>query len=272
MSASSPSALAADCVTGQRRYRHSRDPPSSCEQRTSPGNPAQSSRDSVSVASHADYPGDGICPSVSEFCEVLTTTYDAWNSVASVPTEDQSSLFCIDSFLELVEGIPAFTAPPSDGLSVRQTEDHLLVECALQWKTTEHSECDEPEKLVKFYQLLGYSYPAMYSFCDHTTIGLLCPGLASDFDRMNDFTCLILGWSHVLCCRWVEILQNSGHNAILRHESPDAADNWWNLILRSQWEAVLVRDEVTFCAPWMLESEDSMSERYVKTKLQTKIF
>lgn len=137
-----PSPTATYCVMGHSRPRNSSSSPSKSP---STGIPRplpldQSVKDPVALASGTVYPGDGIRPSVSEFNEVLNASYNAWSSADFALTEDQPDLFCIDSFLKLVENVPAFTAPPSTQVCVRQTEDELIVECALQWKTTEHPE------------------------------------------------------------------------------------------------------------------------------------
>ena len=187
MSASRHSTLTADSEMSQRRSKHSKDPSLSCKERISPC--IGSSKNTISFASHAEYPDDGICPSVSEFHEVLTASYDAWNSIAFASTEAQLDLFCIDPFLEFVEGIPTFTAPPLNGVPILQTEDDLRVECALEWETTEHPDCDRPEKLVKFSQLLANSYPAPYSICDNTRTNFLHPGLVSN--RLSDLSYLV---------------------------------------------------------------------------------
>ena len=219
--------------------------------------------DRFSFASHTDYPGDGICPTVSEFNQVFTATYKTWNLDSFPSNEDGFNVICIESFLGLVRGLPHFTAPPCDNISACQTEDELKVECAVRWKTTEHTQCDQTEKLIQFRQLLGYADPPLYNICDRAPAAFLY----SEFglDQGSVFSCLILGWSYVLCCRWVEILQSSGHKAFLRHKSSDVTESTWHLILGSHWEAVLIQNEESFYSPWMLQLEIPDSERLFRT-------
>jgi hypothetical protein len=197
--------LTTDGLTSQIRSRNSSHTSSSGQIKCLGTSSATGS--SLSIISHDDYPGDGIAPSALEFAEVLRSACDTWHAAASVSSEEIADLFRVGSFLELVEGIPAYAAPSLDSLSVRDTDD-LQVECTLEWKTAEHPECDQQEKSFKFCQILGHCGPLSFSPCDGTETGLLYPGLAPD--RLQDLSCLILIWSYVLSCHWVEILQHAG--------------------------------------------------------------
>lgn len=253
--------------TSPRISRDSKKFPTSTEQKKSrsrsPNNQNPRESDTVSFASHTDYPGDGICLTVLEFNEVFTTTYQTWNLDSIAFNEDGFKDACIESFLELVRGLPNFTVPPCDNKSVRQTEDELKVECAVRWITTAHTQCDQNEKIIRFGQHLGYAYPARYDIYDTAPAVFLYSGLGLNLGC--DFSCLILAWSYVLSCRWVEILQGSGHKAFLRHKSSGVTESTWHLILGSHWEAVLVWDEESFYAPRILLPETAHSKRLFRT-------
>jgi hypothetical protein len=112
-----------------------------------------------SPSERTNFPGDGICPSTSQFNEIFKSTYDTWKSLTSTfSDEDDEKLFCRDSFLELLEEIPPFAAPPLEQVRTVGTED-LICECALEWKTSTHPEYDQREKVMKFYQVLACSQP-----------------------------------------------------------------------------------------------------------------
>lgn len=198
----------------------------------------------------------------AEFTAVFRSAYDIWNAAASAP--DSADLFRIDSFFELVQGIPPFAAPPSDGLSIRLNDDDLVVECTLEYKTTEHSKCVHNRRSSKFYQILGHSWPLPFSPCANTKYGAsLYPGLASN--RLQDLSCLILIWSYILSCRWVEMLQRAGHKAFLLHQTHFPAVPGWDLIAKCRWEAILITKEATYYAPWMLTRTDQGAlNMYVK--------
>jgi hypothetical protein len=200
--------------------------------------------DRVSFASPTNCPGDGICPSVSEFNQVFSATHHVWNLATFTSIEAGFNVLCIESFLQLVQGLPKFSAPPLDKASLLQTEDELVVECAVQWTTTEHPQCDQPEKLIKLHHLLGYPFPAWCNLCDRTPTGPLYSGLR--FDQGSDLSCLILDWSYVLSCRWVEILQSSGHKAFLRHKSLDVTQSTWHSFSETIGKQLLSRMKEPF--------------------------
>lgn len=222
----------------------------------------------MSSADQTVYPGDGVCPSTSEFTSVLTSSYNAWKSSTSASIVDDKTIsLYTSSFLEMVEDIPAFRAPPLDQATV-VTTDELLVECTLQWETTTHPDCDERDKSTKVYQVSGCAQPSVVDFFDRTEEKQpWYPGLPAE--RRRDLTCLLLAWSYILCSRWVEILQKAGEKASLYHESPDyKAVEFWDVVLECRWKAVVVRREETFCAPWSLETVDyDMSDRYDTARL-----
>lgn len=224
-----------------------------------------------SSVSYTEYPGDGVCPSVAQFNEVVTAIYNTWNSASSKVEQHQPiDLFCVDSFLELLQGIPAFNVPPLEKLCVLSSDDATLeVECALQWETTNHHECDQSQKTSKFYQILGFSFPTPYSFMDvNQQTELQYPGLATD--RLSQLACLVLSWSYILSCRWVEILKSAGEKAQLRHSPGYNLDRFWDLILEDQWDAVFFRNGKFFCAPWVLQQEgedEAQVERYAISSL-----
>jgi hypothetical protein len=196
--------------------------------------------------------------------EILTSSYNAWQSFSTASFIDDEALTLYTSlFLALLDNIPAFRSPPLDQVPIVTTDD-LLIECALQWETATGPDCDQRNKSTKFYQMLGCAEPSIIDFSDGTEEKQpWYPGFPAE--RRRELTCLVLAWSYVICCRWVEILRNAGEKAFLYYESPDyKAIDSWDVVVKCRWKAVIIRKEETFCAPWLLEMVDyDMSDRYV---------
>jgi hypothetical protein len=63
--------------------------------------------------------------------------------------------------------------------------------------------------------------------------------------RFEHLTRLVLAWSYILCCRWVEILKLSGEEAALLHQGQDA--DFWSLLRDERWQAT-VKHSGKLCA------------------------
>ena len=176
-------------------------------------------------------PGDGICPSVSQFNAVYRATYDAWACPPSpcLQSNDSCDIFKIDAFLDLIGQIPSFSASRLEGLQLR-TGDRLLLESALELQTTDHAECDRPTKVLKSFQCLGSEQPTTCKPLYAKSPREALPGLTDGSAKY--LSSLVLAWSYILSCRWVEALQKPGLDASFqRLKSDDWSGCFWNFVV-----------------------------------------
>jgi hypothetical protein len=213
-------------------------------------------------------PGDGICPSTSQFNAVYNASYESWTSPTSETFLDRSTqLLCIDSFLELLKDTPPILDRPLDGLHVFKGCG-LMVLCALKLETTSHPECDQSIKLIKYASNIASSKRKAINLSSCTgEVHLLYSKLQSHC--IGNLTCLVLAWSYILCSRWVELLQNAGEDASLSQRDQET-NNIWGLIMDGQWTATITRDKKTYYAPWMFKREvDNPTEGYAGKSIGT---
>ena len=197
-------------------------------------------------------PGDGICPSILQFDAVYSATYDAWScpQSESVQFNESCDIFQVDAFLDLVEQIPSFAGRRLDGLQLR-TQGTLLLEYALELHTTDHTECNQSTKVLKSFQCLRYETPTTCKPLDASLPRKAYPGLTDCFAKY--LSSLVLAWSYILSCRWVELLQKAGLDASFQRLKPkDTGENFWGSVFGCRWRAILVYNSKTYYAPWTL--------------------
>jgi hypothetical protein len=212
------------------------------------------------------YPGDGICPSTLQFNGVYRSSYDAWCSAASKLTQsDASETFRIEAFLDMLQDVPAFFHNPPKSVDVKGgPKSPLTLRSSLQLVTTDDLVCKQSWKTIDYLQCLGFPVPMTYKLESGTsTPPSVSLGLAPD--RSGYLTSVTLAWSYILSCRWVEILQRAGEKSSLRHDRGEKiTTSFWDLVIRSRWEAQVERSKGTFYAPWMLRKENSeVQRRYI---------
>ncbi|KAK5044697.1 hypothetical protein LTR84_010589 [Exophiala bonariae] len=153
-------------------------------------------------------PGDGVCPSISSLEAVYKATYDSWATPARQTSLDgHNELFDMDIFFQLMARFPPFR-PHSleDLIAPGTTPSDLIVDLVMSLETCMLPECTQREKRVPYHLLIGSStwktYEVVYSH-DHEKISQMGLPLHS----LQYLTRLVLAWSYILSCRWVEILQ-----------------------------------------------------------------
>jgi len=201
------------------------------------------------------YPGDGVCPSASQFNAVYQTSYDSWHSAASRPTHNATSNRCyMEAFLDLLQDVPAFFHNPPRDVDVRGGhKSPLTLRSTLELGTTEDTSCERRSKAIDYLQCLGFSAPRRYEI-------LLEAPTSSSGPAPNGsgyFTSIVLAWSYIISCRWVEILQHAGEKSSLRHSGGEQSTRcFWDLVIQSRWIAQVKIMTGTFYAPWMLRTPE----------------
>ena len=200
-------------------------------------------------------PGDGVCPSVSSLQAVFRSAYDSWATPASQMTPDgRDELFDMNMFFRLMTKFPSFRPRPlKDVVAPGAAPSDLIVDLVMSLETCMLPECTQREKKIPYHLLIGRSTWNTYevvSSQDHEKVSQLGLPLHS----LQYLTRLVLAWSHLLCCRWVEILQGSGENAAILRPKIDPASDFWEMIQGEQWQAIVSHNGKVYYAPFMLRS------------------
>lgn len=208
------------------------------------------------------YPGDGICPSTSQFNTVYQASYDAWCPAAPRQTQNGGdNLLCIKDFLNLLDDVPAFFRnPPKDVDLLGGSRHPLTLRSSLHLETTEDPACEQHRKTIDYIQCIGFPAPMKYKVkSEASRVSSSFPVFTS---RQSGYlTSIALAWSYILSCRWVEILQKAGENSSLSHDQGDEITvSFWDLVIRSRWSAQVSRGKRPAYAPWMLRRESSHEE------------
>ena len=198
---------------------------------------------------HGGVPGDGICPSELQFDQVYYATYAAWAHPPTLSTQPYD-IFQVDAFLDLIEHIPPFSGRKLDGLQFGAFND-LQLEFALEIETANHVECDQPLKVLKSFQSLGYQKPRTYEPPKVNCSYKAYPGIAGVAAKY--LSSLVLAWSYIMSCRWVEALSEAGMNASFQLSRPkDDNAAFWSIVIESRWRAIFVQNSDVYYAPWTL--------------------
>ncbi|GLA50911.1 hypothetical protein AnigIFM63604_007235 [Aspergillus niger] len=183
------------------------------------------------------FPGDGICPPTSEFLACCRASYQLWAHAASSPRPDDGLLITriTRAFVRMLENVPRFLYHPPKNVEVLGTSGtRLTVQPSLRMRTTEDMDCTQHYKWLDVVQCLGVPVPKSYEM---TTMQQQEISLTSAPLKRGHLTSIVLAWSYILSCRWVEILQEAGWNASIQHEKGlQIADSFWkNLKLQKCW-------------------------------------
>ncbi|KAL3254696.1 hypothetical protein ABHI18_008776 [Aspergillus niger] len=183
------------------------------------------------------FPGDGICPPTSEFLACCRAGYQFWAHATSSPRPDDGLLITriTRAFVRMLENVPRFLYHPPKNVEVFGTSGtRLTVQPSLRMRTTEDMDCTQHYKWLDVVQCLGVPVPKFYEI---TTMQQQEIFLTSAPLKRGHLTSIILAWSYILSCRWVEILQEAGWNASIQHEEGlQIADSFWkNLKLQKCW-------------------------------------
>ena len=130
--------------------------------------------------------------------------------------------------------------------------------------TTDDPECDQRFKDITYYQYIGLASPSAFEIiADNANFPFVFPDI-----RPGHLTSIVLAWSYIISCRWVEILLDAGENASFKHEfnAHLSEYNFWNLVINSRWVAQVERDNGLFVAPWMLRAKTCKVKRF-ETKI-----
>lgn len=211
------------------------------------------------------FPGDGICPSTSQFSEICQTSYNIWTSAASKFTQNSvSDPFRLDLFFDLLQDVPPFFHNPPENIDLRgRSNSQLILRSSLHLGTTEGSSCDQAWKTIEYLQFLGFPKPVTFRQTETPSSVFLRSG------RSGYLTSIILAWSYILSSRWVEILRLAGKKSSLTHiQGKHLSTDFWTLVIKSHWATQVENDTETFYAPWMLRKENyDVGKRYIQLQL-----
>ncbi|KAL4866275.1 hypothetical protein BDV12DRAFT_137779 [Aspergillus spectabilis] len=69
------------------------------------------------------------------------------------------------------------------------------------------------------------------------------------------FTGIVLAWSYIISCRWVEILERAGESSQMMHDKSEQPGCFWDRVTQSRWTAqVKCRKGVAY-SPWILRGD-----------------
>ncbi|KAL4893332.1 hypothetical protein BDV59DRAFT_207821 [Aspergillus ambiguus] len=205
-------------------------------------------------------PGDGICPSTAQFDYCYQSKFDDWRR-ASLTNLENSSTFYLNAFLNLKKVPPFFQFPPEGANITGKSGYFLILKYSMQIRTTHDPNCDHPHKMIDYMQCLGSPAPAAYQLKTETQIQAALPPSTKNF-RSGYFTNVVLAWSYIVSCRWVEIFQQAGWKSQLLHENNmQIKDAFWDIVTQSCWVALARKRKADFYSPWMLTSRGTIKDR-----------
>ncbi|KAE8331401.1 hypothetical protein BDV39DRAFT_189813 [Aspergillus sergii] len=155
-------------------------------------------------------PGDGVCSTIVEFnycCQSKTDDWKMW-------------------LLRLFENIPPFYHCPPGAVNISGRPKSFL-------------------KLIDYLQCLGSPAPVKYRTKTETKLEAAIPVCAKPLCS-GYFTNIVLAWSYIISCRWVEILQYAGEESQILHEyGMQIEDSFWDIVTQG----------CVFYSPWMVRRE-----------------
>lgn len=195
------------------------------------------------------YPGDGICPPISQFFGIKRKSHDLWTSLILDAKGGRSFPSITDCLVQLLIQVPAFRVGQAESFLIHD-KSVPCVQYALEWTTTTNPACECPSKLNRHYLVLGIQKSMVYEFLSASEPCQYWPGIEGDGARY--ISSFIFAWAYVLCSRWVETLRDSGEEVILQQSENVNSDNFWEIVTGQLWQAKIVRDNNSFLAPWSL--------------------
>ena len=132
---------------------------------TQEGSPARRMR------SLSPQPGDGICPTFTQYQDTVTASYEIWAKLLSKAKEITDDLHIADDLLDLLQQIPGLYAHDSKRFSISD-QPWPQLKYALELVTTTDPACERPIRRTYHCLTLGvleplawqYSYAAEDSF------------------------------------------------------------------------------------------------------------
>ncbi|KAB8207173.1 hypothetical protein BDV34DRAFT_211773 [Aspergillus parasiticus] len=171
-----------------------------------------------------------------EFNHCCQSKTDNWKNAAATHLEDTESFqYYSSAFLGLFENMPPFYHCPPGAVNISgRPKSFLVLKSSLQVKTTEDSNCDQSQKPIDYLQCVGSPAPVKYRTKAETELEAAIPVYTKPL-RSGYFTNIVLAWSYIISCRWVEILQQAARVEKLKG---------------------------VFYSPWMVRREGSRNKRY----------
>ncbi|RAH48119.1 uncharacterized protein BO95DRAFT_480502 [Aspergillus brunneoviolaceus CBS 621.78] len=203
-------------------------------------------------------PGDGICPTTSQFNLCYRSKLAQWKHAATAHIRGSDSLdFYIQSFLDLLKEVPPFFHSPPEEV-VRNVGD-CLIESEICIDSTEDPSCDQPRMSLKYRHFVAKPRPITCCTATEMPTEVTIPATASPL-RAGYFTSIALAWSYILSVRWVEILQQAGLECHMFHaKGLQLEKSFWDIVLQGHWEARCSDpedEEEQLYSPWMLRLSD----------------
>ncbi|KAE8410183.1 hypothetical protein BDV36DRAFT_302996 [Aspergillus pseudocaelatus] len=207
-------------------------------------------------------PGDGVCPTTAQFNHCCQSKIDDWKNAACTHLANTKTFHdYLTAFLGLLEDVPQFYCNPPEAVNVSgRPGSFLVLQSSLEVKTTEVSNCDQSQKSIDYLQCLGSPAPATYRTKAETQPEATIPVYAKSFCS-GYFTSIVLAWSYIISCRWVEILQQAGEDSQILHErGMQIKDAFWDIVTQGRWVARVKTRKGVYYSPWMLRREGTINK------------
>ncbi|PWY87336.1 hypothetical protein BO94DRAFT_465922 [Aspergillus sclerotioniger CBS 115572] len=204
-------------------------------------------------------PGDGVCPSSSEFLAQYRASFGIWSHAAR--SDNSGSIVAIlEVFLKILRNVPPFfDHPPKDACVMGGSKTPLILRSSFRLETATDMDCDQHWKSFDYLQCLGFATPVVYNITaeDQQSVSLSSSPL-----RRGYLTNIILAWSYIISCRWTEILQQAGWKCSLFHDRDvPLTDCFWDIVIRSRWLARSETKKGIHHPPWMLKDRKIKPEK-----------
>ncbi|KNG90611.1 hypothetical protein ANOM_001329 [Aspergillus nomiae NRRL 13137] len=195
------------------------------------------------------FPGDGVCPTTAEFNHCCQLKLENWKNAAVAYQEGTESFqYYLTAFLDLLDNIPPFYHRLPGAVNTSGENDGRF-------------NCDQPQKSIDYLQCLGCPAPVTYRTKAEAQLDAAIPICAKPL-RSGYFTSIVLAWSYIISCRWVEILQQAGEESQIFHEQGmQIEDDFWDVITQGYWVARVKKHKGAFYSPWMLRREGTSIKR-----------
>ncbi|PYI06444.1 hypothetical protein BO78DRAFT_315352 [Aspergillus sclerotiicarbonarius CBS 121057] len=207
-------------------------------------------------------PGDGVCPPSSEFLAHYRASYEIWSHAALPQSDDSGSIVgIVEAFLKMLRNVPPFfDHPPKDAHVTGGSKAPLILRSSFRLETADDMDCHQHWKSSDYLQCIGFLSPVTYNITaeNQQPISLFSSPL-----RRGYLTSIIMAWSYIISCRWVEILQRAGWKCSIFHDRDvQLADCFWDIVTRSRWLARSETKKGIHHSPWMLKDRKMKSEKH----------
>ena len=229
------------------------------------------SEDSDDTQSDGDItwsPGDGICPTTAQFNCCCDSKFDEWKKATFMDTEQYDTLILYTrAFLDLLKDVPPFFHCPPEHINITgRPKSFLVLRSSLCIQTTEDSNCNQTQKSIDYLQCIGSPKPVTYRTKTESQSHAAIP-VSGNILRSGYFTSIVLAWSYIISCCWVEILQQAGEESQILHDrDTQMKDSFWDIVTQGCWVAHVKKQKGIFYSPWMLRREGATEKRYVHNR------